>query len=79
MRGSRWHSQTPRLQSDPTETETKGPRSDPFGFDPRCEAGRVSLQGSSADILVGKIQIGAIHNKTCAEKREGRLTAAPTV
>jgi hypothetical protein len=33
-----------------------------------CEAGRVKAQGSSADVLVGKVEIGAIHNKTCAQK-----------
>jgi hypothetical protein len=26
------------------------------------------LARSSADMLVGKVQIGAIHNKTCAQK-----------
>jgi hypothetical protein len=44
-----------------------------------CEAGRVSLPGSSADMLVGKVQIGAIHNKTCAQKERATSTAAPTV
>jgi len=44
-----------------------------------CEAGRVKEQGSSADVLVGKVQIGTIHNKTCAQKVRGYLGGNPLV
>jgi hypothetical protein len=44
-----------------------------------CEAGRVSLPGSSADMLVGKVQIAAIHKKACAQKVRGYLGGNPLV
>jgi hypothetical protein len=47
-----------------------------FRFRPPVRGRPRQQPGSSADVLVGKVQIGAIHNKTCAQKERATSTAA---